>query len=151
MAIINGTNFELFENENKLGHSTSCTLATTLDLPDVTSKDSQGWSEFIAGVRGASLSADGLVDYEDILNFEQLCDRIITRAKMRYSFQYLSGSFVGEGYIASAEETADMEAGTGYSVTITIVGGLSFVASGRKRWEQLNTKWEELDTKWEDL
>ena len=47
-GVFNGTDLILKVESTTLGHTTSCTLTLSNDLPDATTKDSSGFSEVIA-------------------------------------------------------------------------------------------------------
>lgn len=115
-----------------LGHSTSCSMSITHDLPDATTKDSGGFSEVISGLRSFEISFDGLVDYTDDGNSKQNVDSILAlitgRNKVDFSFgTATTGDEVisGEGFIASLEISAEMESAVTYSGTITGTGSLT--------------------------
>lgn len=115
-----------------LGHSTSCSMSITHDLPDATTKDSGGFSEVISGLRSFEISFDGLVDYTDEGNSKQNVDTILAlitgRNKVDFSFGTATvGDEVisGEGFIASLEISAEMESSVTYSGTITGTGSLT--------------------------
>ena len=81
MAKVNGTNFALFRasDDEIIGHSNSCSLTIGADLPDSTTKDSNGFTEVIAGIRNAQFSASGLIRYGDPLNYTELADYVLQR------------------------------------------------------------------------
>ena len=56
-----------------IGHTTSCSMSLTHDLPEATTKDSSGYAEFISGIRGGTISFEGLVAYDDSANAEDSC------------------------------------------------------------------------------
>ena len=72
MSAINATSFLLLKDDTVLGHSTSTVINLEQDLADATTKDSQGWQEFLSGIRSGRVRAEGLTDYSDSLNFAQL-------------------------------------------------------------------------------
>jgi len=49
-GVFNGTNLVLSVEGTNLGHTTSCSLTLSTDLPEATTKDSSGFQEVIAGV-----------------------------------------------------------------------------------------------------
>ena len=131
-GIFNGTDLLLkvgsSGSEVTIGHTTSCSISFSHDLPEATTKDSSGWAEFISGVRGGTISFDGLVAYDDTTNAEELAGYIISRTKIAFIFgTAASGDIVypGEGYLDSVEVSADMEAPVSYSGSITITGAIS--------------------------
>jgi len=131
-GVFNGTNLVLAVgssgSEVTIGHTTSCSMSFSHDLPEATTKDSSGWAEFISCVRGATISFDGLVDYNDTTNAEELADYIINRTAISFVFgTSVSGDsvYTGTGYIDSIEVSADMEAPVSYSGSITVTGAIT--------------------------
>ena len=117
---------DAFEDEKiVLGHSVSTTISLNVDLPESTTKDSNGFREVIAGVRSGEVAVDGLVDYGDTLNFNELATMMLTKQKAEFYFEDSSNSlyiFNGEGFIDSVEQIAEMENSTSYSVGISLTG-----------------------------
>ena len=64
-SVFNGTNLLLKIETVTLGHTTSCSLTLSNDLPEATTKNSSGFQEVIAGVISGEISFEGLVDYSD--------------------------------------------------------------------------------------
>lgn len=117
---------DAFEDEKVIvGHSTSTTISLNVDLPESTSKDSNGFREVIAGVRSGEIAIDGLVDYSDQLNFNDLTTMMLTRQKAEFYFQDSNASQIiynGEGYVESVEEIAEVENTVSFSVGISLTG-----------------------------
>tara|TARA_Y100001937_G_C6929302_1_gene245282 strand:- start:132 stop:554 length:423 start_codon:yes stop_codon:yes gene_type:complete len=132
-TVYNGTNLLLkFAVDGSspvtLGHTTSATLTITHDLPESTSKDSAGFQEVISGVRSGEISFEGLVDYTDTLNHDEIFTMVSNRSKVDYSFgTAVSGDAVlsGEGFISSLEINADMESAVTFSGTIVTTGAIT--------------------------
>ncbi len=132
MAVFNGTDLLIKTgtsgSEVTIGHTTSCSISLTQDLPDATTKDSSGWSEVIAGVKGGSISFDGLVDYSDSNNAVDLIADLVAGTAVSFVFgTAVSGETIysGSGYIDSIEITADAESPVSYSGSITITGSVT--------------------------
>ena len=117
---------DAFEDEKQvLGHSTSTVISLNVDLPESTTKDSNGFKEVIAGVRSGEIAVDGLVDYSDTLNFEQLSTMMLTREKAEFYFQDSINSEIiynGEGFVESVEQIAEVENSVSFSVGISLTG-----------------------------
>ena len=117
---------DTFEDEKQvLGHSSSTAISLSVDLPESTTKDSSGFREVIAGVRSGEIVVDGLVDYSDALNFEELSTMMLSRQKAEFYFQDSLNSqliFNGEGFIESVEQIAEVENTTSFSVDISLTG-----------------------------
>ena len=111
-----------------VGHSTSCTLSLSNDLPEATTKDSSGFQEVIAGVISGELSFEGLVAYDDDANAADISDVLINRRSVTWSFATADSSdpiFSGSGFISSIEMSAEMESPATYSGSITTTGTIS--------------------------
>lgn len=136
-SVFNGTNLVLKliadgGTLEALGHSTSCSMTISHDLPEATTKDSAGYQEVISGLRSAEISFEGLIDYTDagnsLKNVDGVASLITGRNKIDWSFGTgTSGDtvFTGEGFIASLEQTAEMESAATYSGTITVTGSIT--------------------------
>ena len=130
MALINGTNLVIKIAGNPILKATTASLEMSVDLPDATTKDSAGWSEFFAGVRSWTLSSDGLVDYATAAGVEtdELVALLIARSPVAITFATATaGDMVlsGNAYITSISQTADMESPSGFSVSFQGTGTLS--------------------------
>lgn len=131
MALINGTNLVIKIAGNPILKATTASLEMSVDLPDATTKDSAGWSEFFAGVRSWTLSSDGLVDYASgltVVETDELVALLIARSSVAISFATSTAGDMllsGNAYITSISQTADMESPSGFSVSFQGTGTLS--------------------------
>jgi len=126
-GVFNGTNLLIKVEGSVVGHTTSCTLSVNMDVADATTKDSAGWSEGIAGLKSGEISFDGLVDYSDANNAEQLLDYLIARTQVTCVFGTATSGdsiYTAEGFISSLEQSAEMEAAVTFSGTITLTGAI---------------------------
>jgi predicted secreted protein len=130
MALINGTNLTIKVGGVALLKATTASLELSVDLPDATTKDSAGWSEFFAGVRGFTLSSDGLVDYATDAKVEtdELVALLIARSAVAVEFSTATSGDMklnGNAFITSISQTADMESPAGFSVSFQGTGALT--------------------------
>lgn len=128
MAVFNGTNLILKIEGATVGHTTSCSISLSTDLPDATTKDSSGWNEVIAGVKSGEISFDGLVDYSDSANSNEIADYLIAGTQVTCVFgTSTSGEriYTAEGYVNSIEISAEMESPVSYSGSITLTGAVT--------------------------
>jgi predicted secreted protein len=126
-GVFNGTNLLLKVEDTTVGHTTSCTLTISHDLPEATTKDSAGWQEVISGVRSGEISFEGLVDYSDSANAIELADYIINRTQVTAVFGTTESGdaiYTAEGFISSIEQSAEMESPVSYSGSITLTGAI---------------------------
>jgi len=130
MALINGTNLVLKIGGVPILKATTASLEISVDMPDATTKDSAGWSEFLAGVRSWTVSSDGLVDYAMGANVEtdELVTMLIGRTTVAVTFTTGAtgdAQLAGNAYVTSISQTADMESPAGFSVTLQGTGALT--------------------------
>tara|TARA_S200002703_G_scaffold57595_1_gene50234 strand:- start:2004 stop:2462 length:459 start_codon:yes stop_codon:yes gene_type:complete len=151
MAIINSTSFLLFRDENAIGHSKNVTVNLRVDLPDASSKDSNGWKEVIACARGGEVNVTGLTAYDDSLNFKEFADDLILKNKqVFYLKQENNTDFVirGEGFISSVDETAKFEEATSFDIEIQLTNIIT--AGDSRTWENIFDFWENIASNWEN-
>jgi hypothetical protein len=126
-GVFNGTNLLLKVEGDTIGHTTSCSLTISHDLPDATTKDSNGFSEVISGLRSGEISFEGLVDYSDAASAIELIDYILNRTVVTCVFgTSVTGDaiYTAEGYISSVEQSGEMESTVSYSGSITLTGAI---------------------------
>lgn len=129
MALINGTNLVIKVGGVPIMKATTASLELSVDMPDATTKDSQGWAEFFAGVRSFTLSSDGLIDYATSASVEtdELVGMLIARSPVAIEFATSTAGDMklsGSAYVSSISQTADMESPSGFSVTFQGTGAL---------------------------
>ena len=113
-----------------IGHSTSCSLSLSNDLPEATTKDSNGFQEVIAGVKSGELSFEGLIAYDDDANPVDFADILIARRAVTWTFGTADAAdtvYTGSGFLSSVEMSAEMESPATYSGSITINGAITTV------------------------
>ena len=133
VGVFNGTNLLLKVITDggtlaTVGHTTSCSLSLSNDLPEATTKDSAGYQEVIAGVRSGEISFEGLVAYDDAANAIEMADYLLARQKVDFSFGTAATGdavYSGEGYFSSVEMSAEMESPVTYSGSISITGAIA--------------------------
>tara|TARA_R110002050_G_scaffold192008_5_gene326891 strand:- start:368 stop:769 length:402 start_codon:yes stop_codon:yes gene_type:complete len=128
MAVFNGTNLILSIEGATLGHTTSCNLSLSSDLPEATTKDSAGFSEVITGTKSGEISFDGLVDYTDSSNSVELADFLLAGTALTCVFGTVASGeriYTAEGFLNSIEVSAEMESPVSYSGTITLTGAIT--------------------------
>lgn len=112
MALVNGTDLVLYVNDSgtdkAFGHSRSFGLNIEASPIDATTRDSQGWSEFIMGSRSFTLDFEGLVNYDDDINVEWLQTAMENKTKFLVKFTTnLAGTLVYNGYVYISSLTID--------------------------------------------
>jgi len=151
MSAINATSFLLLKDDTVLGHSTSTVINLEQDLADATTKDSQGWQEFLAGIRSGRVRAEGLTDYSDSLNFGQLQEMLITRSINDFYFKHPANQKViirGNGFVTNVSETAESEGVVTFNVEIQLTGLFAVNLVEGETWDTIFTQWESLNKNW---
>ncbi len=113
-----------------IGHSTSCSLSLSNDLPEATTKDSSGFQEVIAGVKSGEISFEGLIAYDDDANPVDFADILIARRAVTWTFGTADAAdtvYTGSGFLSSVEMSAEMESPATYSGSITVNGAITTV------------------------
>jgi len=126
-GVFNGTNLLLKIEGVTIGHTTSCSLSLSMDTPEATTKDSAGFSEYIAGVKGGEISFEGLIAYDDSSNAIQMADFLIARTQLTCVFGTTESGdaiYTAEAFLTSVEMSGEMEAATTYSGSLTVTGAI---------------------------
>ena len=126
-GVFNGTNLILTVEGATVGHTTSCSMSLSMDTPEATTKDSNGFSEYIGGVKGGELSFEGLIAYDDASNAIEMADFLLARTQLTCVFGTAEAGdaiFTAEGFLSSVEMSAEMESAVSYSGSITLTGAI---------------------------
>jgi len=140
MAIFNGTDLILKVSPSdggtdaKLMHSQSVTLDVSTETIDITTKESSGRQEVIAGLTSFSLSSDGLMDFNPTTAADTEVDELFVqgytnRTAVTFTFTLATTAtgdytFSGAGIITALSITSGVEDAPTYSVTIQGTGTL---------------------------
>ena len=127
-GVFNGTNLILSIEGATVGHTTSCSMSLSMDTPEATTKDSNGFSEYIGGVKGGEISFEGLIAYDDSSNAIEMADFLLARTQLTCVFgtaETGDAVYTAEGFLSSVEMSAEMEAAVTYSGSITITGAIT--------------------------
>jgi|TARA_R100000963_G_C4638703_1_gene102477 predicted secreted protein len=155
MATINGSSFLIYKNDDPIGHSNNAIVNLNCDLPDSSTKDSNGWKEVLAGVRSGTIEVTGLTDYSDTVNFEELAEMVLLGTSTTFYFSqdvegYGDGLVLyGTGYIQSVDEEASVEAITNYNLTINLTTLILIDERTGEVWDTDFDEWETAISNWE--
>lgn len=128
-----GTNLIILVDGKPIGHTTSCSLEVQHNLSDATNKDSAGFTELLSGLRSATLSFDGLVDYSDEGTTKEgahslLKDGILSRTEFTLIFgteETGDEVFTMDAYLASISISAPNEEAVTYSGSFSSTGAIT--------------------------
>ena len=115
-----------------IAFSTSASISFTRDLRDITTKDSDAWTEQAPGMKSFEMSTDALQDYTSDLNFQQFINDLGTgnNITLRFKQRTTGGSdyyYQGDAIVSSLSVEAGVEDNLTYSVTFT---GTASVTTG---------------------
>tara|TARA_Y100000114_G_scaffold129460_1_gene126873 strand:- start:184 stop:657 length:474 start_codon:yes stop_codon:yes gene_type:complete len=155
MGAINGSSFLIYKGDDPIGHSTNAKITLDVDLPESTSKSSQGFKEVIAGVRSGNVEVEGLTDYSDTINFEELAEMVLLKTKAKFFFSQDIEGFgdglvlLGDGFIQNVEEEAGLETATSFNLSIQLTSLILIDERDGEVWDSNFDEWQNADYNWE--
>lgn len=127
MAIFNGTNLGVYVGATLIGAAQDVSLSLAMETIDITTKDSAGYRELLAGLRSGSMSVSGLINYQDATN-QDVVDLYTAwegRTKLTLKFGTTTSgdtTFTAEGFLTSLEQSGGTEDTATYSATFELTG-----------------------------
>ena len=124
MGVINGNNLNIRFEQVELINCNDVSLNVGNSIVESTTKSTKGWLEFVTGVKNASGSFSGLVDYTN-LSYRAFKDEII--AGLKVSYEMIAEDqvrFFGDAIIDSFEESGGSDDVATYSGSFTIIGDI---------------------------
>tara|TARA_B100001093_G_scaffold18299_1_gene16590 strand:- start:152 stop:574 length:423 start_codon:yes stop_codon:yes gene_type:complete len=140
MAIVNATDVVLKIDVTaatsyvKILHSTSASLSISREMRDSTTKDSQAFSQSLAGLVSWELSGDGFVDFasDSALETDELITQMLKGTgtntddpKVTVQFGVAGNFYTGSAFITSISLDAGVEENATYSISLQGTGSLS--------------------------
>ena len=122
---ITGTGGAVKLGMNKIAEISNWSLDLGADDIEITSFDSEGWKEYLAGLREWSGSIEGNFDSTDTTGQKAILNAWLNGTKLSFTFEVSSGvSFQGEAFVKpSIEVPVDDKAS--FSCDITGTGALT--------------------------
>lgn len=114
-----------------IGRATSASLSVSMEVRDITTKDSSGWQENLEGLKSWSLSGDGLVTYSisgDYDTPDDLFTLLANRTKVKVKFGSTTTDeidYTGDAYLTSYEQEAGVEENVSFSFSFQGTGTLT--------------------------
>ena len=134
--IFEGSEFLLFDiDQNPIAYCKNSAIKINRNLSDVTTKDSEGWNDFINGIKSWSLDFEGLVSYDDArFSTSYFLSKFKHSEPFFISFGIIQDDFThtfwGEVAIESIEINSDNGEIVSYSGSLKGVGKLAFTNEG---------------------
>lgn len=113
----------------KVAHSTDATISFSAETVDITSKDTQGYRDTLAGLRSWTANLTAFIDYSSTLGQEELVDKWIAGecVKIRFTTN-VSGDiyYEGDATITSVElNSSGAEEAASFSITLENAGAIT--------------------------
>ena len=127
MAIFNGTNLGVYIGGTLIAAAQDVSMSLSMETIDITTKDSAGYRELLAGLRSGSMSCNGLIDYVDASN-KDVTDLYgawegRTELTLKFSSEITGDtSFEASGFLTSLEQSGGTEDTATYSATFELTG-----------------------------
>jgi TP901-1 family phage major tail protein len=103
------------------------------NMIDVTTKDSSGWNENIAGLKSWSIDFEGLSDLADSDSFDRPFDQLVAGTAVTAWIGEADNTagvrYEGSALVSDISLTAPNDEALGYSGTLTGTGALALVAT----------------------
>lgn|GEM_PF-2441321 len=134
--IFEGSEFLLYNIDNEpIALSNNCKLVVKQNTTDVTTKDSQNWTESITSTKDWSIEFEGLVSYEDDkFNTKYFLNQYENKEPFFIQFGVIQGNFNhtywGEVLLESIEIDSENGEVVSYSGSLKGVGKLEFTNDG---------------------
>lgn len=129
MAIFNGTELGVYIGGTLIAAAQSCSLSLSGDTIEITTNDSSGWAEFLAGKRSGTMSCDGLIDMLDASNKDvtDLWGAFEGRTELTLKFGKANEatgeiSVGASGFLTSLELSGSTEDTATYSASFQLTG-----------------------------
>tara|TARA_R110000803_G_scaffold87738_2_gene154659 strand:- start:717 stop:1154 length:438 start_codon:yes stop_codon:yes gene_type:complete len=137
MAAINGTSLTLYIPQGAVGSEVwipiglakSASLSISADTPDISTKDSNAWTEVMAGIKSFNMDFDALLDLTDDASangFAPLYSYFTNRTTIKVAFGKDASYWYGDVIISSLEQSAEAEQPVSYSGSLIGTGALTY-------------------------
>lgn len=114
---------------DKVAHSTDATISFSAETVDITSKDTSGYRDTIAGLKSWSANLTAFIDYSASFGQEELVDKWIAGecVKIRFTTNVSSDVYYeGDATITSVElNSSGAEEAASFSLTLENAGAIT--------------------------
>jgi len=125
---LNASILLIYLGGNVVAHTTDITFKLDNAMVDVTTRNSNGWKETLAGIRTWSLAVTGVVAFDDTTGWMAFVQGVVNRSLFTVKFSTgITGDFYfsGNGHISATGSTAKMETGATFTGTVEGTGPLT--------------------------
>lgn len=81
-SVLNGTLLLVYHDGQAIGRATGGSLDINHAVRDITTKDSNGWQEFLEGLRSVTVSTEHLYAEDESTGLHELAANVFTRTKV---------------------------------------------------------------------
>lgn len=127
-GIVNGTDLLIYVGGTAVAHATSHSLSLSMDTRDATTKDSEGWTDRLEGLRSWEISGNALFAFDAAYGFDDLFTVYTGRTAVTVKFSSeVSGDkyYSGSGYLTSLTLDAPTEDNASFAFTVQGNGTLT--------------------------
>lgn len=134
-GVINATNLKIYAGTKQIARAKSASVSLSMDPIDITSKDSAGWQEKIAGQKSWTMSGDSLVQFDTATGVYGVNDiQGVVASGTLVAVTFGTGTqgnyqFSGSGYFNSLEMSGGVEEAASFSFGITGTSALTWSAT----------------------
>lgn len=129
MSKFNGSLIKILVGASAIEDLEECTLTIDGETIDVTTKDSNGWTERLHGVKSWSMAGSGILDWAATEGADEIYDDLVngTTATFKFGGSAVSGhsEISGTGLYTNLEISAPKEDKVSFSFSIEGSGALT--------------------------
>ena len=128
MAVVNGTNLVITLGGTAIANAQEVSLTLNHDVIDVTTKDSAGNRELIAGQKSGSMSCNGLQEFSGSNGIKALTAAFNTGAEVALVFDQVATNgetFSANGLLTSLEISGGTDDAPSYSASFELTGAIT--------------------------
>jgi predicted secreted protein len=121
MAILNATDVTLTADGGIITHCTSASLSVNIDLRDSTTKESDGWSSSLGGLKSWEMSGDAFVEINPATGKGQgdMFAKLILGSAVAVIFTLGADIYTGNAFLTSLSLDSGVEENATYSISLT--------------------------------
>jgi|15BtaG_2_1085339.scaffolds.fasta_scaffold04581_1 predicted secreted protein len=128
-GILNGTTLLVYVGGTAVAGSRTCSISTSMETREATTKDSAGWAESLEGLRSWSVECDGLYAQDAAYGHEELFALIgPTRTKSTLTFATATSGdtiYRGQAYCTQLDLEAGVEDSASWTASFTGTAALT--------------------------
>lgn len=133
MAIQDGKLYFVSKAGATFSGQTTGTMDAEANMIEITTKDSAGYREYMAGLKGGTVSCDAMQDWSDSDGFSRAFEQLVAGTAGQLYFGQAAGTggmrMASSALISSISLTGGNDEAAGYSITFQLTGLITEVAT----------------------